>query len=135
MNLTQLEKFTIDKQMDYEINSSFPPQVTEDLKPLIEFRIKLLLKSDICIQPGESQLVQTACTLNKKIPNMSIHIKQYEKLPWNLIFESEKHIPHKSSGRISVKVINCSPYPLSLPTSSPIGYLILQPSTSDIYKD
>ena len=66
MNLTQLEKFTIDKQMDYEINSSFPPQVTEDLKPLIEFRIKLLLKSDICIQPGESQLIQTACTLNKK---------------------------------------------------------------------
>ena len=40
-------------QEDYEVNSSFPPEVPLHLKPLIEFRVQLLLKDKLIMQPGE----------------------------------------------------------------------------------
>ena len=40
---------------DYEINSLFPLEVEYHLRHLIEYRIKLLLKDRVVIEPGEGK--------------------------------------------------------------------------------
>ena len=52
---------------DYEIKSSFPVEVEYHLRHLIEYRIKLLLKDRVVIEPGESKLVETAWGASKLV--------------------------------------------------------------------
>ena len=51
---------------DYEICSSFPRHPENSLRHLIEYRIKLMLKDDGFLSPGESQVAATACCVTKK---------------------------------------------------------------------
>ena len=114
-------------QEDYELNSTFPPKAPYHLRHLIEFRLQLLLKENLSISPGETKLVATACNITEKLPRLSIYIKAPEKLP--LLFESEGYVSHKYRGRIFVRVTNYSPQCVSLPTSTNIGYLLVQNSS------
>ena len=111
-------------QEDYELNSVFTSEALYHLRDLIEFRIHLLLKDKICIHPGETQLVPTACNITGKLPRMSIYIKAPEKLP--LLFESEGYVSHKYRGRISIRVTNYSQDCVILPASITFGYLLVQ---------
>ena len=55
-------------QDDYEISCSFPQEAEYHLRPLIKYRIKLLVKNNVVIYIGETQVIATACLLNRKVP-------------------------------------------------------------------
>ena len=110
---------------DYEIKSSFPVEVEYHLRHLIEYRIKLLLKDRVVIEPGESKLVKTACILPKRLPNLSIHLKGNKELP--LAFESDGYISPKFKGRLSVKLTNYTKNQIHLYEAVTVGYCFLQP--------
>ena len=51
---------------DYYISSFFPVEVQYHLQPLIEHRIKLMLKYSVVFHAGESQNVETCCVIDIK---------------------------------------------------------------------
>ena len=120
----RLEKYE-DGEPDYMIGPSFPREPDHDLRYLIDYRVKLLLKDDILLEPSESQLVATCCKISCKSPNLSMHVKAYEKLP--VSFESEGIISSKYNGTVFVKLSNFSNNQVKLPSGAILGYLILQP--------
>ena len=110
---------------DYEINSVFPVEVQYHLRHLIEYRIRLLLKERVVIESGESKVVETACILHKRLPNLAIHLKGNKELP--LTFESDGYISPKFKGRLSVKLTNHTKSQIHLHDTMTVGYCILQP--------
>ena len=110
---------------DYHISSFFPSEIQYNLHPLIEYRIKLLLKHNVVIHSGESQKIETVCILNKKLSKLSLMLKSYEHLP--VVFESEGAINSKFNGRIKVTLTNYSIQNVKMSAGAPVGYLILQP--------
>ena len=59
------------------------------LKPLVEHRIKLLLKQTVNFHAGELQNVETSCILDdiKTRTRLCLTLKQYEHLPLHLNLE------------------------------------------------
>ena len=51
------------------------------VKHLIEYCVKVLLKSDIEAHPGEEILVNTACIIQNGITEYCMHILKNEKIP------------------------------------------------------
>ena len=49
-------------------------------KYLMEFCVKVLLKGDITIYPGEEVLVESACIIRKGIMEYCLHILKNEKI-------------------------------------------------------
>ena len=70
----RLEKYE-DGEPDYMVCPSFPREPEHDLRHLIDYRIKLLLKEDLLLEPSDSQLVATSCKISCKSPNLSMHLK------------------------------------------------------------
>ena len=95
------------------------------MRHLIEYRIRLLLKRDVVLEPAESQLVPTACRIAKKSTKLSMHLKGYEHLP--VAFESDGFISPKYRGVIYVKLTNYSERVVKLSSGMIVGYVILQP--------
>ena len=120
----RLEKYE-DGEPDYMVGPSFPKEPDHDLRHLIDYRIKLLLKEDILLEPADSQLVATCCKISCKSPSLSMHLKGYENLP--VTFESEGFISPKYNGTVYVKLSNFSNKQVKLPSGAILGYLILQP--------
>ena len=56
-----------------------PDQIT---KHLIEYRVRVLLKGDIIIYPGEEIVVQTACLIQKGVEGYRLHVMK--KSPTNI---------------------------------------------------
>merc|ERR1712243_337261 len=54
------------------------------MKHLIEYCVKLLLKSDIVVNPGEMIQVDTACIIQNGITDYCMHILKNEKNAINL---------------------------------------------------
>ena len=80
-----------ESEEDYNLTDFFPEPIPYLLHPLIEYRIKLLLKNDAMFIPGETQVVNTSCMLKAKIRGaMSMHLISFENLP--LGFESKGYI-------------------------------------------
>ena len=50
-------------------------------KHLIEYCVKVLLKGDITICPGEEVLVESACIIQKGIMDYCLHVLKNEKNP------------------------------------------------------
>ena len=120
----RLEKYE-DGEPDYMVGPSFPREPEHDLRHLIEYRIKLLLKEDILLEPSDSQLVATCCKISCKSPNLSMHLKGYENLP--VTFESDGIVSQKFNGTVFVKLSNFKNNQVKLPSGAILGYLILQP--------
>ena len=120
----RLEKYE-DGEPDYMIGPSFPREPDHDLRHLIDYRVKLLLKDDILLEPSESQLVATCCKISCKSPNLSMHLKGYENLP--VTFESDGIVSQKFNGTVFVKLSNFKNNQVKLPSGAIVGYLILQP--------
>ena len=51
---------------DYYISSFFPADVQQHLRPLVEHRIKLILKQTVTFHAGDSQNVETSCILDDR---------------------------------------------------------------------
>ena len=95
------------------------------LQPLIEHRIKLVLKHGVIFHSGESQNVETSCILDKKLSKLSLTLKSYEHLP--VSFESEGTISSKFKGRIKVTLTNYTYQNVKMFAGSTVGYIVLQP--------
>ena len=110
---------------DYKISSEFPKIPEENLRHLIDYRIKLLLKDEVTLNPSESELVPTACKICKNRPKLAMHLKAYEHLP--VTFESDGFICQKYIGVISVKLTNYTNTTIKLAPGTVLGYVVLQP--------
>ena len=96
-----------DGEPDYMTGPSFPREPNHDLRHLIDYRVKLLLKEDTIFEPSESQLVATCCKISCKSPNLSMHIKGYENLL--LVFKRKGIIlSSKYTDTVYVKLSNYS---------------------------
>ena len=92
-------------------------------KHLIEYRVKVLLKRDILICPGEEVLVESACIIQKGIVDYCLHIMKNEKIPLTLL--SEGYISELFSGRIVVKLANYKSERIKLSCGTEVAYIIL----------
>ena len=111
---------------DHHIEDFFPKVVPYHLQPLIEYRIKLLIKTDALFLPGETQVVNTSCLMKGKIrTKISMFLIQYENLP--ISFESAGYIDRNYTGRVMIKLTNYSSNKIKLNSGSPIGYIVMQP--------
>ena len=110
---------------DYYVSSFFPVDVQYHLQPLIEHRIKLVLKHTVIFHTGESQNLETSCILDIKLTKLSLSLKSYEHLP--VTFESEGSISSKFKGRITVTLTNYSCQTMKMVAGSILGYIVLQP--------
>ena len=92
-------------------------------KHLIEYRVKVLLKRDILICPGEEVLVESACIIRKGVVDYCLHIMKNEKIPLTLL--SEGYISELFSGRIVVKLANYKSERIKLSCGTEVAYIIL----------
>ena len=60
------ENMITDVEEDHYLEEFFPKPVPYHLLPLIEHRIKLLCKSDVIIDAGEIQVINTSCIIKEK---------------------------------------------------------------------
>ena len=93
------------------------------MKHLIEYRVKLLLKSDIVVNPGEMIQVDTACIIQNGITDYCMHILKNEKIPLMLI--SEGYISELFNGRVVVKLVNYKNDAIKLSCGTEIAYIVL----------
>ena len=92
---------------DHHIEDFFPKVVPYHLQPLIEYRIKLLMKTDALFLPGETQVVNTSCLMKRKTrTKISMFLIQYENLA--ISFESAGYIDRNYTGRVVIKLTNYS---------------------------
>ena len=92
-------------------------------KHLIEYCVKVLLKRDILICPGEEVLVESACIIRKGVVDYCLHIMKNEKIPLTLL--SEGYISELFSGRIVVKLANYKSERIKLSCGTEVAYIIL----------
>ena len=107
---------------DYKIEDLVKPPETF-LKHLIDYRVKLLLKNDIVLQPGQEVLVATACIIGDGIGDFCLHIKRSENIPLTLL--SEGYISELFSGRVHVKLANYKSEPVQLFGGTEVGFIIV----------
>ena len=119
-----LEKI-INVEADYDITSFFTSEIQHHLQPLIEHRIKLLLKNSVVIHCGETQEVETACVLNQQLHKLSLTLKPYEHLP--VVFEASGTISSKFRGRVKISLTNYSFKNVKICAGALVGYIVLQP--------
>ena len=111
---------------DHYLEDFFPKAIPHHLQPLIEYRIKLVMKGDSLFLPGETQVVNTSCLMKgKSRKKISMFLTQYENLP--LSFESCGYIDRNYTGRVMIKLTNYSSKKIKLNSGCPIGYIVMQP--------
>ena len=115
----------IDDAEDYVINTTFPKQPKNTLKHLIEYRIKLLLKDEVLMESGETQLVATSCKIERRSSDLCLLLKPSENLPFT--FGSEGYIHGGYHGRIMIKLSNYCTEPRKILPGAVVGYVILSP--------
>ena len=92
-------------------------------KHLIEYRVRVLLKEDIIIYPGQEFVVKTACLIQKGVEGYCLHVMKNEKIPLTLL--SDGYISELFTGRIVVKVGNYKSEKIKLSCGTEIAYIIL----------
>ena len=60
---------------DYKLEELvIPPDATS--KHMIDYRVKLLLKEDITLNPGHTILAKTTCIIGNGVDDFCLHIKK-----------------------------------------------------------
>ena len=119
------ENMVTNVEEDYYLEQFFPKPVPYHLLPLIEHRIRLLCKSDVLINPGEVQVINTSCIIKgKSRKRLSMFLLPYESLP--LSFESGGYIDQNYTGRLMVKVGNFTNRKIQLSAGTSVAYIALQ---------
>ena len=124
MDMAGFDKI-VNVEADYNITSFFTSEIQHHLQPLIEHRIKLLLKNSVVIHCGETQEVETACVLNQQLHKLSLTLKPYEHLP--VVFEASGTISSKFRGRVKISLTNYSFKNVKICAGTLVGYIVLQP--------
>ena len=114
--------FQRSETQDYKLEDLvLPPDPSS--KHLIDYRVKLLLKNDIILGPGQEALAQTACMIEDGISDFCIHVKKSENIPFSLL--SEGYISELFSGRVHVKLANYKSETLKLYGGTEVGFIIV----------
>ena len=59
---------------DHHLEDFFPKVIPYHLQPLIEYRIKLVIKTDSLFLPVETQVVNTSCLMKGKSRKQNKHV-------------------------------------------------------------
>ena len=111
---------------DHYLEDFFPKTIPYHLQPLIDHRIKLQIKSDSIVLPGETRVVNTTCVIKgKKRVKLSMLLTPHESLP--LSFESGGYIDQKYAGRVMIKLTKYSNKKIYLNMGAFVGYIVIQP--------
>ena len=109
-----------------EINQSFPRRpLQEELVPMIEYRIKILLNSGVTLKPGQTQEVETNLTVKRKCGNLSLMILPADQK--FISFCSEGFVSPNMRGRLTVALNNPHSTDVYLAAGTLVCYLILAP--------
>ena len=90
---------------------------------LIDIRVKLLLKEQLILYPGEDIFAKTACLVSGSDMDFSIYILPNNNVPLRLL--SEGYVSEYFSGRIWVKLANFKSSVVKLQPGALIGYVTL----------
>ena len=90
---------------------------------LIDIRVKLLLKEQLILYPGEDIFAKTTGIVSGSDMDFSMYILPNNNVPLTLL--SEGHISEYFSGRIWVKLANFKPSVVKLQPGALIGYVTL----------
>ena len=85
--------------------------------------MKVLLRRDITICPGEEVLVESACIIQKGLMDCCLHILKNEKIP--LTMTSEGYISELFSGWVVVKLANYKSEKIKLSCGTEVAYVIV----------
>ena len=112
---------------DHYLEDFLPKTIAYNLRPLIDYRIKLLSKNDTMLLPGETQAVNTSCVIKgkKNHRKLSMFLTPHESLP--LSFESHGYIEQKYVGRIVIKLTNYTNKRIHLNAGATVAYMVIQP--------
>ena len=91
-------------------------------KHLIEYFVKVLLKGDITICPGEEVLVESACIIQKGIMDYCLHILKNEKIPLTLMAEGS--VSELFSGRVVLMLANYKGETNKLSCGTEVAFII-----------
>lgn len=109
-----------------EINQSFPRRpLQEELLPMIEYRIKILLNYEVILKPGQTQEVETNLTVKRKCGNLSMLILSAEHKFTS--FCSEGFVNPNMRGRLTVALNNPNSTDVYLAAGTLVCFLILAP--------
>ena len=109
-----------------DINQSFPRRpLQEELLPMIEYRIKILLNYDVILKPGQTQEVETNLTVRRKCGNLSLLILSAEQK--FTTFCSEGFVNPNMRGRLTVALSNPHTTDVYLTAGTLVCFLILAP--------
>ena len=127
MNIDMIEFGQIENvEDDYNLEDFFPNTISYKLQPLIEYRIKCIMKTDAHFLPGETQVVNTSCIMKGRGKfKLSMFLLPYENLP--LSFESGGYIDRNFKGRVLIKLTNYSTKKVKVNSGACIGYIVMQP--------
>ena len=111
--------FKKESMSDYELSELLLSPV---LSHLIEYHVELLLKEDLILFPGNQEIVETACAIEKGIPNICLHIKKNENIPLTLL--SDGYISDLFIRRVVVKFANFTGEERKISCGVEVAYII-----------
>ena len=116
---------------DYNLHEFFPKKIPYHLQPLLELRIKLILKENTTLQGGDIKVVNTCLIIGSEIKET--RVSMFLLPPENIEpkFESPGYIRDKFKGRVLVKLANHSANTMKLRSGTCVGYLLMTPYSLD----
>ena len=111
--------FKKESMSDYELSELLLSPV---LSHLIEYHVELLLKEDLILFPGNQEIVETACLIEKGMPSICLHIKKNENIPLTLL--SDGYISDLFIRRVVVKFANFTGEERKISCGVEVAYII-----------
>ena len=117
-----MDLFTQIEPEDYILEKLvLPPHPTS--KHMIDYRVKLLLKNDITLNPSDTILAKTTCIIKNGVDEFCLHIKKSDNIPLTLL--SEGYISEMFTGRIMLKLANYKSDIIKLCEGTEVGFVIV----------
>ena len=116
---------------DYNLQEFFPKKIPYHLQPLLELRIKLILKENTTFWGGDIKVVNTCLVMEGEIKETRVSMFLLPAENIGVAFESSGYISGKFKGRVLVKLANHSANTMKLQSGTCVGYLLMTPYSLD----
>ena len=117
-----MEFFPQIELQDYNLKELVLP-LRPDSKHMIDYCVKLLLKQDITLDPGDTILAETTCIIRNGVHDFCLHIKKTQNIPLTLL--SEGYISDMFTGRVVLKLANYKSDTIKLCEGTEVGFVIV----------
>ena len=119
-------KVKLKQNFDIDFSELKLCDISKNLHPYIEYRIKILTISNISLKPGVEKIIPTnLINSHKSIPkHFNLQLKSTNKLPLKFLSEKFEII----NNRLFVKLQNQNKFNYIICSKTPIAYLFIQPS-------